>query len=57
MNRQDGTISVYARKLILEDEEIEDPESFDEEDLLPLVISSVKFDRIGDPSSLDDLME
>jgi hypothetical protein len=39
------------------DEEIEDPESFDEEDLLPLVISSVKFDQIGDPSSLDDLME
>ena len=25
VNRQDGTISVYARKLILEDEEIEDP--------------------------------
>ena len=25
VNRQDGSISVYARKLILEDEEIEDP--------------------------------
>ena len=25
VNRQDGSISVYARKLILEDDEIEDP--------------------------------
>ena len=39
------------------DEEIEDPEAFEESDLDPLVVMSVKFDQIGDPANLDDLME
>jgi hypothetical protein len=39
------------------DEEIEDPEAFEESDLDPLVVTSVEFDQIGDPASPDDLME
>lgn len=34
--------------------EIENPNDFDEEDIYPLVVASVRYDGIGDPAALDE---